>query len=102
MSDRFGYSRKEKREIRQGRQSAIEKDVREKANADKMSKNDRYDPNIFEKGIIWFNEGMSLEDAPENLRNNSNFINGYKKGIRLAKIEELKKNDENSKTRGSR
>ena len=100
MSERFGYSRKEKKEIRESRQNAVEKDIREKANMEKMVKNDRYDPKIFDQGIIWFNEGMALEDGPENIRNNTNFINGYKKAERLAMIEEMKMNEE--KSRGSR
>ena len=102
MNDRFGFSRKEKREARQGRQDSVERDIREKNNMEKLTRKDSYNPQIFDQGILWFNEGLSLNDAPENLRNNTNFINGYKKGERLAKIEEMKKDDETNHTRGSR
>ena len=85
MSDRFGYSRKEKREIRENLQKAVEKDIRRKTDGKPVR--DTYNPEIFDKGMLWFNEGMALADAPENIRNNTNFINGYKKAERLAKIE---------------
>ena len=94
MSERFGYSRKEKREIRQGRQNAVEKDIREKANMEKMVKADRFDSKIFEQGANWFNEGMALEDAPDNVRNNSNFIRGYDRAKRIALIVEMQNNED--------
>lgn len=37
------------------------------------------DPN-YKNGINWFNSGLSLEDAPKELRNNGSFIMGFKKG----------------------
>ena len=91
MSDRFGYSRKEKREIRENLQKAVEKDIRRKTDGKKAK--DPYNPKTFNDGILWFNEGMALVDAPENLRNNTNFIDGYEKGRRLAMIEEMKNNE---------
>lgn len=48
-----------------------------------------YDEEIFNKGIEWFKSGLSLEDAPENMRNNHNFINGFNKGKRLAEIDNM-------------
>ena len=30
-------------------------------------------------GIEWFESGLSLEDAPENYKNNEYFISGYKR-----------------------
>ena len=32
------------------------------------------------KGIEWFNSGLSLEDASEELRNNNSFCKGYARG----------------------
>lgn len=34
----------------------------------------------FIRGIEWFNSGLSLEDAPEKLRNNNSFCKGYARG----------------------
>ena len=102
MNDRFGFSRKERREAREGRQNAVEKDIREKAKGENMPKVDRYDSKIFEQGANWFNEGMNLEDAPESVRNNSNFIRGYDRAKRLALIVEMQNSQANNNTRGSR
>lgn len=87
MSERFGYTSKEKREIRQKLQNDVSKAVYLKSIAEKMTATDKYDSNIFEKGINWFNEGMSLEEAPDNIKNNTNFIRGYERAKRLALIE---------------
>lgn len=46
-----------------------------------------FDKVIFEQGEIWYNNGYTLEEAPEKVRNNSNFINGFNRAKRL-------KNDE--------
>ena len=102
MSERFGYSRKDRREIRKKNQDKIAKDVYIKGKLEGFVRSDAYNANIFEQGANWFNEGMSLEDAPENIRNNTNFINGYNKASRLAFIEKLKNDDNMSNTRGRR
>lgn len=34
----------------------------------------------FIKGIEWFNSGLSLDDASEELRNNNSFCKGYARG----------------------
>lgn len=44
------------------------------------------DMNIFNEGVKWFYSGLSLDDAPDELRNNFNFINGFKKTERLEGI----------------
>ena len=87
MSDRFGYSRKEKREIRQGRQNDVAKDVYIKANADKTIRADKYNEGLFELGADWFNSGMEFEDADSHLKGNSNFKRGYERAKRLADVE---------------
>lgn len=43
---------------------------------------------IFDMGIKWFNAGMTLEDADEELKNDSSFIKGFNKGKMLKYIEE--------------
>ena len=54
-----------------------------------------YNKDIYEKGEAWYNSGLTLEDAPVELQNDINFVNGYERGRRLALIEEM----QNNKTR---
>ena len=46
------------------------------------------DKNIFNKGFEWFESGLSLDDAPVELRANFNFINGFDKAKRVMTINE--------------
>lgn len=39
-------------------------------------------------GINFARSGLSLEDAPENKRNDQNFINGYEIGLRLMNVDD--------------
>ena len=64
-------------------------DVINKERAKKMQSMDRYDPAIYDMGLNWGNEGLSLDDAPLEVKNNSNFINGFNKAKRLQLIAEL-------------
>ena len=41
----------------------------------------------------WFKSGLPFDDAPEELRKNTNFINGFNKGNRLAMIAEEQEKD---------
>ena len=70
----------------------IEKDI---ANKKKVgtTKTVPYDANIFNKGMEWYNSGLPLEEAPLDDKNNIHFVNGYERAKRLARIEEMKKND---------
>jgi hypothetical protein len=43
---------------------------------------------IFEMGIKWFDSGLSLDDADDELKNDSSFIKGFNKGKMLKYIEE--------------
>lgn len=52
-----------------------------------------YDSDMLNQGYDWFNKGASLEDAPEELRNNFNFINGFNKAQRLSQINDMLYND---------
>ena len=44
------------------------------------------DKTIFNAGMEWFNNGLSLDDANEDMRNNNSFIEGFEKGKRLDAI----------------
>ena len=46
------------------------------------------DKDIFNKGYTWFENGLLLEDAPEELRENFNFVNGFDKAKRVIAINE--------------
>lgn len=70
----------------------IDKDAHKKKNPH-TGATTAFDPEIFNKGIEWYQSGLPIEDAPEELKNNAHFVNGYEKGKRLAKIEELQNND---------
>lgn len=41
-----------------------------------------------DKGINWFNEGLSLDDAPEELRNNVSFVNGFNYAYRIKLVND--------------
>lgn len=66
------------------RQESIASSVREK------QKHINYQPNdkdLFNHGEVWFNSGLSLDDADEELRNNINFINGFNRAKRIKNVE---------------
>lgn len=44
------------------------------------------DKSIFDAGMEWFNKGYSLDDASDEMKENNTFVDGYKKGERLASI----------------
>ena len=41
-----------------------------------------------DKGIKWFNEGLTLEDAPEELRNSISFVNGFNYAYRIKLVND--------------
>lgn len=43
---------------------------------------------IFNKGYEWFESGLSLEDASDEIKNDFNFVNGFEKAKRVQKINE--------------
>ena len=81
------------KQIRKDSSDRIFNDIWQKEKAKKQVRRDKYDPIIQKKGLDWFNSGLSFDDAPEELRKNTNFVNGFNKGKRLAMIEEMKKED---------
>jgi len=47
------------------------------------------DLEIFNLGIKWFEEGLSLEDADDNYKNHISFVNGYNVAKRRSFINEI-------------
>lgn len=41
-----------------------------------------------DKGIKWFNEGLTLEDAPEELINSISFVNGFNYAYRIKLVND--------------
>lgn len=66
----------------------IEGAVSHEKDLENMYRSSHYDKKMYEEGQKWFDSGLSLEDAPDNLRKNLNFINGFKRGERLALIND--------------
>lgn len=63
----------------------VSKDVKSKKNGPKRGYNNSVDK---DKGIQWFNEGLALDEAPEELRNNISFLNGFNYAYRLKLIND--------------
>ena len=84
-------------EIRRDSATRITCDIRDKEKRKNYVRPDKRDADICNKGIEWFKSGLPLEDAPEELRNNTNFIYGFKKGERLALIESLQNDSKKSR-----
>ena len=93
MNYRYGFSDKERREARDGRQNAVEKDIREKAK--NFVKRDTYNKSIREKGKNWFYSGKSLEEGLALHANNTNFYDGWNEALRERKSIELIEEDYN-------
>lgn len=70
----------------------IEKDMAQKKKTG-TTHTEAFDINVFNKGMEWFASGLSLEDASEEDKNSIHFVNGYERAKRLARIEEMKKNN---------
>lgn len=58
-----------------------------------------YSKEIYEYGEEWYRSGLAIDEAPEEYRNHSSFIDGYGRAKRLAKIEE-EQNNKSSRSRG--
>ena len=84
-------------EIRRDSATRITCDIRDKEKRKNYVRPYKRDVDICNKGIEWFKSGLPLEDAPEDLRNNTNFIYGFHKGERLALIESLQNDSKKSR-----
>lgn len=73
-------------QIRKSIQNDIANEIYKKKKMQDMVRIDKYDQGIFNQGIEWYNSGLEIEDAPEKIRNNTNFIRGFEKGRRVAEV----------------
>lgn len=66
-------------------QYSVSQDVKLKNKSLKHGYNSPIDK---DKGIKWFNDGLSLEDAPDELRNSISFVNGFNYAYRMKLIND--------------
>lgn len=66
--------------------SAIYRDMELEAERKNRAPEDKFDVKLMEQGTKWFQEGLELEKAPEELKHNKNFINGFNRAKRLHEI----------------
>ena len=59
-------------------QTRVAKDIKQKDYKNKLTY--RFNEKDFNDGIRWFESGLSLDEASEDLRNNDSFIAGFEKG----------------------
>lgn len=78
----FDYSK-----LRHTIYNQISEEIRQKEKKETYSPNDKYNSTIFNGGMEWFNNGFSLEDAPEDIKKNTNFIRGFDRAKRLRDVE---------------
>lgn len=84
-------------DIRRDSANRIAYDLREKERRMNYVRQDKRDLDICNQGLEWYKNGFALEDAPLELRNNTNFINGFNKGKRLDMIESLQNESKKSR-----
>lgn len=85
--------RKLHRQLRKKSSDRVAADLREKERKENYKQFDKRDKDLFDSGIEWFNSGLSLNEAPEDMKNNTNFVNGFNKGKRLDDINKIIYND---------
>ncbi len=73
--------------IRSDSGKRIANDIREREKRENYKHVDKFDKVLFEKGIEWYNSGLQLDDAPDDLKNNTNFIKGFEKAKRIKNVE---------------
>ena len=67
------------------RQDRVANAIRDREKNMSLQPNDK---EKFIQGENWFNSGLLLEDASEELRNNINFVNGFNRAKRISFIEQ--------------
>ena len=85
------------KDIRRNSSNRIANDIWEKERRKNYVRPDKRDLDICNKGLEWFNSGLSLDDAPIELKNNTNFINDFIKGESNAMIECLQNKSKKSR-----
>ena len=56
---------------------------------EKLAKTKDFNQKLFDKGVEYFNVGGSVENIPDELKNNRSFMTGYNHAARLAQIEKM-------------
>jgi len=79
-------------QIRKDIQSNIASEIYKRKKMQNMVRIDSFDSEIRDYGIQWGIHENDINDADENIRNNTNFIRGYEKGKRLVPIYKEGKN----------
>ena len=82
----YGPTRKEKREWRDDDQRRVGAAISEKQKRENPV--ERFDYKIMKAGEDWYYDGFLLEEAPENLRDNINFIKGYEHAVRMQDVDD--------------
>ena len=75
----------------------LEKEERRLRDHEKMAVSRELDRKAYEDGQKWFDSGLGLEDAPEELKNNRSFVYGFERGQRLASIPVLEERIKSSR-----
>lgn len=70
-------------QIRNNIQKKLANDLYREKRMQSMVRIDKYDQKIFNQGSEWYNSGLEIEDAPENIRNNTNFLRGFERARRI-------------------
>lgn len=74
------------------RQIANQSQIADELRQQKNSIVNNYNKNDFDKGMNWFYEGISLDEAPEKLKDNVSFIAGYERSKRIRAANDLSYN----------
>ena len=80
-------------QIRRDSGNRIATDIREQKKRENYKPVDKRDKEIYDKGFEWFNSGLSLDEAPVDIKDNTNFVNGFEKAKRLSDINNMIYND---------
>lgn len=71
------------RKIRETNQALVARDIAEK------QVKVRYSQDLFNKGNEWFDAGLSLDEAPLEMKNHDSFIGGYNHGKRIKLVNDI-------------
>jgi hypothetical protein len=71
------YHKKHQQKIRASITSCMLTEIKETEKA-----KDPYNKFILESGMKWYNDGHSIDEADESIKNNSNFIRGFELAMR--------------------
>lgn len=70
-------------QIRNNIQKRLSNDLYREKKMQSMVRTDKYDQKIFNQGSEWYNSGLEIEDAPEEIKNNTNFVRGFERARRI-------------------